>query len=274
MPELPEVEVARRHLEGWLAGQTVTAVELLDDRGLHGGGASIVGRRCLRWRRRGKVLLGDFEGGLGLLSHLGMTGKWVRTGTVGDPRPYRRIVIGTGSAGGVTGVAMVDPRRFGRAWFDTTTALESLPQWADLGPDMMVLAQAFDAGEQLAAVFGRSASPLKRRLLDQKRVAGMGNIAVVEACWRARIHPHVSCSSLNITDWQRLAEAALAHFKQVIEVEGQEELVYVSERRASNPFLVYGRAAEPCPRCTSTLVGGQLSKRPSVWCPVCQPTLD
>ncbi len=264
MPELPEVEIARRNLQRWLAGARIAAVERVDQARFEGDPQSLLGHVCFGWERRGKVLLGRFSGGVGVLSHLGMTGKWVRDD--GGRRAHVRVRLTTD---GGPRVALVDVRRFGRTWVGNVDALQRLAQWTRLGPDALM--GALD-GPLLASRVGPRKTPLKRRLLDQSVVAGLGNIAVVEVCWRASVHPHAPCTDIAPAAWVRLAAAIRAHLDFVLEVEDGDEITYLGERAASNPFVVYGRARQPCPRCAEALVGESLSGRPSVWCPSCQPS--
>jgi len=262
VPELPEVEVVRRNLTRWLEGTVIAAVERPDAARFEGTPAALVGATSLGWRRKGKMLLGDFSGGLALMSHLGMTGKWVRD----DDRSRKHARVWLQNADGL-GVSLVDPRRFGRTWIGPTAKLEALNRWTGLGPD------ALDAGldgPTLATLVGPRKTALKRRLLEQSVVAGLGNIAVVELCWRAAVHPHAPCRDLDLAAWNRVAKAIPEHLNFVLAAEDGDEIAYLGEKGAENPFLVYGRAGQPCPRCATTLEGGALGGRPSVWCPTCQ----
>ena len=262
MPELPEVEVARRNLTRWVVGASLARVALRDSARFDGQLHALIDSVCLEWKRRGKMLLARFDNGLGLMSHLGMTGKWVRDDL--EERAHCRIWLATSKG---VGVSLVDTRRFGRTWVRGYDELIAHPRWRRLGPD--ALDTPLD-GPSLAERVGARRTALKNRLLDQAVVAGLGNIAVVEACWRARVHPHTPCVDVDTESWERLAVSIVTHLDHVLEVEDGDEIIYLSERGATNPFLVYGRSGQPCPRCSVTLCGGALSGRPSVWCPACQ----
>lgn len=263
MPELPEVEIVRMNLERWTAGRRVSAVELLPGARVTGDVTSLAGATLGPWRRRGKLLLGGTDRGLAVLSHLGMTGKWVA-----DPAPGRQavrvVVTLEGGGAGPTQLALVDPRRLGALWIVDEAAVEAHPRVRSLGPDL--LDPALD-GATLAQRARRG--HLKGRLLDQGVIAGLGNIAVSETCFRAGVHPRAPCPDLPAEAWVTLLDAARAHVAFVLATETGDEVLYLSEG-GSNPFLVYGREGEPCPRCGSPIVRVMLAGRPTFLCGVCQ----
>ncbi len=265
MPELPEVELTRRALTRWTVGRPVAAVEVHDPKRFEGDAAALVGRAARGWERRGKYLIGRFDG-VALLGHLGMTGKWVED--PGPERPHQRVVLRFGDGQAPARVVFIDPRRFGGCWVMPDDQLEGHPRLAELGPDPT--AADFD-GARLRAAAGRGAAPLKARLMDQRRVAGLGNIAASEIAWMARVHPHAPVDRVPAEAWDALAEATKEHVAWVIEIEGEGEVQYQSESEADNPFKVYGRAGQPCPRCGAAIARGVLGGRSSFWCPRCQP---
>jgi len=260
MPELPEVEIVRRNLERWTVGRVVVAVDAPDLGRTEGDPTAIVGRRVLSWRRRGKLLLGALDGGIGVVSHLGMTGKWVR-----EPNERRFVrARWTLDDGGTVG--LVDARRLGRT-FVFSGVPDGHPAVAKLGVDPVH--DGLD-GEPLRARLGRGRAPLKQRLLEQHRVAGLGNICVVEACFRAAVHPHTPLDAVPADRWGPLAAGALDHIAATLLAEDGDEVAYVNEGGA-NTFLAYGREGEPCPRCATPLRREVLAGRPSFFCPACQP---
>ncbi|MCB9731230.1 MAG: Fpg/Nei family DNA glycosylase [Deltaproteobacteria bacterium] len=260
MPELPEVEIARRNLERHTGGGEIVALEPLPGADLEGDVAHAVGAVLARWERHGKLLVGRLAGGGAVLSHLGMTGKWVRDA---DDRPHQRVLLAVRRGDDVARVSLVDPRRLG--WVRVTDDPDA---WLDrLGPD--ALDPALDAAT-LAARAGGGRVPLKTRLLDQARVAGLGNICVLEACFRAGVHPHTPAGAVPPAAWERLLDGARAHIAHTLEVEAGEEITYLSEG-GDNPFLVYGRAGSPCPRCAAPIARDVLAGRPTFFCPTCQP---
>jgi len=256
MPELPEVEAARQKLERWTLDQPIHALEVLDDK-LAVDPARLVGQRITRWERRGKALVARLPDSA-LFLHLGMTGKLVR-----DPgeRPYQRLRLTCNQM-----VAFIDPRRFGDA--RTLSHAEADALLAALGPDARD--NPLDAAA-LKAAMGRGKTPLKTRLLEQQRLAGLGNIAVIEACYRANVHPHAPVDRLDDAAWTRLVPAIQAHLEATLAaIDPDAELTYLSEG-APSEFLVYGHEDAPCERCGTRIVREVLAGRPTFWCTQCQP---
>ncbi len=275
MPELPEVEHAARSLRAWLGGRTIRRARAADTRLFRGSSSRdfellLPGRRLERIDRRGKYLLLTFDGGLGLLSHLGMTGKWVRR----SPRPpsgrrtvplhsHARLDLDDGSA-----LHYVDPRLFGQLSLVREGAVAELPVIRALGPDALL--DGVDAA-RLHAVLARSARPVKVALLDQSVLAGVGNIYATEALFRAGIHPARPSRSLTQGEVSRLAEGIRVSMELSLAGMGEGEIAYLSQRRGvTNRFLVYNHAGAPCPRCGAPIAGMVLGGRSSAFCPGCQ----
>jgi len=267
MPELPEVEIARRNLESWLTGSAVTAAKADRTRVFRGGNRPSFERLRGRLdfaRRRGKTLLLGFENNQGFLAHLGMTGKWVlRPAGQGEPYSRARLWLADGSV-----VHYRDPRLFGRIHPAPADALEQLPDVVQLGVDPLL--ERLD-GKGLQAVFGRSRRPLKVALLDQRRVAGLGNIHAAEVLWRAKLSPWRPVGSLRGAEWSRLAAAIRASIRFALDRESDEEVAYVEEPGTPNPFRVYGRAGKRCLRCRGTIECVRQAGRSTYFCPRCQP---
>ena len=265
MPELVEVEVARRRLMEWTADRPVASLSIHDEKRITGEWRRMEGARVVRWERRGKLLLGHLQSSFVLLSHLGMTGKWVA-----DPPPERahqRLVLRFSGTGPDT-VAFLDTRRFGFCRLVPSDALAADKAVATLGPD------AWDhswTGEALQAVVGHRRVAWKQALMEQSRIAGLGNIAVCEMGWRAEVHPHRSCVSLTAEEWNRLVTAMRAHLDYLLREEDVDEIRYLSEGPGPNPFLCYGRAGQHCSRCNERVERAVLAGRPTFWCPGCQP---
>lgn len=276
MPELPEVEHAARTLRAWLDGRTIRRARATDNRIFRGGSARdferlLLGRRLESLDRRGKYLLLTFDGGLGLLSHLGMTGKWIRrvpkapSGRRTVPKhSHARLDLDDGSA-----LHYVDPRLFGQLRVLPEGAVIDLPVIRALGPDALL--DGVDPA-QLHAVLARSGRPVKVALLDQSVLAGVGNIYATEALFRAGVHPARPCRSLTLEETSRLAEGIRASMGLSLDhFSGLKEIAYLSQRRgAVNRFLIYNHAGKPCPRCGRTLQSSVLGGRTSAFCPGCQ----
>jgi formamidopyrimidine-DNA glycosylase len=270
MPELPEVEFARRCIARWLEGKKIDRVVAEAGKPLRGVipaqlAAALTGRRLEATDRRGKHLVLRFDGGAGLYLHLGMTGKFVRS-LPGEPAPERarlRLGLSDGSA-----VAMLDPRRFGRVQLIASGELPA--EMAELGPDAL---SDPPTGASLQQRFAGSRRPLKILLLEQDRVAGLGNIHAAEVLFRAKLSPFAGPADLKPADWGRLAraiQASLAYAFAIEASEGRDEIRYVEEPGAPNRFKVYGHEGEPCPRCRTPIRREAQGQRSTFFCPHCQ----
>lgn len=276
MPELPEVETARRNLARWAAGRRVQAVHLPDaaavrtslsthpkDVDPHGQVAlhALVGATAQAPVRRGKRLGWGFEGSdTAFLLHLGMTGKWVRRPPGHDVR-FARLGIELRDAV----LWFVDPRRFGCLSPVPRGMLASALVYG-LGPD--ALDTPLDGPALRQALQSRSS--IKAVLLDQARLAGLGNIQAAEALWRARVHPARRADALDDAAWARLAEGIVGTLTDTLIAFEAEEVTYLSEGGEAG-FAVYGRVDEPCLRCGEPIEALQVAGRVSPCCPVCQP---
>jgi formamidopyrimidine-DNA glycosylase len=274
MPELPEVEIAARNLRAWTRGRTIVSAEAVP-------GArhvfrpstpaaftrAVAGARFGEIRRVGKQLLLGLEkdgAPLGVLAHLGMTGKWLRR-AAGDP-PTRfsraRLALDDGAV-----LHFDDLRLFGRLRIVPGALFEAVPEVAALGEDP--LADGIDAAV-LGDALARSRLPVKVRIMDQAVLAGVGNIYASEACFRARIDPRRAGPSLSRAEVRRLAGAILEAMEEGIARQEAPEITYVEEG-GENPFLVYAREGARCPRCRkSTLRRIVQAQRSSFFCPRCQ----
>lgn len=268
MPELPEVESARRNLVHWLDGPRVVRAEADDTRVFRGARredfASLRGR-LESLERRGKYLLFTFEGGRGLLAHLGMTGRFARR-PEGVPVPYSRarLHLDTGAV-----IHFADARLFGRLEPCAASRLYALDAVKALGRDP--LADGLTA-EQLQEALGSSRQDLKVALMDQGRVTGLGNIHAAEALFRAGLHPSRKPATLTPQEWKRLTDAIHASLAFGLEEQQGEEPAYLEEG-AENRFLVYGRAGTPCARCSTPVESFTQGGRTTHCCPRCQPRL-
>jgi formamidopyrimidine-DNA glycosylase len=265
VPELPEVEVARRNLDQWLARHKLVTVEL-SPRVFVGRAASFAtklrGRTLKAVERRGKWLRLVFDGELALYSHLGMTGKWVLRDRADPPQRFERARLDSARRS----VRYLDPRLLGR--MRPAQGDDAPPSYLALGPDPLV--DGIDI-VQLHNKLLRRRKTIKETLLDQTVLAGVGNIQAAEAMWRARIHPTRSADSLSAGEVQALAKGIEGSIADTLAREDSPEITYVEEPGADNPFSVYGKHGEPCPRCRTKLVRIIQGGRSTVFCPRCQP---
>jgi formamidopyrimidine-DNA glycosylase len=266
MPELPEVEITRRNLERWFLGHRVVSAQADNTRIFRGARRADFERlrgRLLEASRKGKYLLLAFENE-GLLAHLGMTGKFVRR-PAGMIEPYSRARLFLESE---DVIHFRDPRMFGRLMPVESRRLWEVEPVQELGRDP--LTDGLTA-KQLEEAVGPSRQPIKVALMDQKRIAGLGNIQACEVLFRAGIHPARKPKSLSPEEWKKLARAIHAAIRYAIDRLSSEEIQYVEEPGADNPFLVYGRAGEPCPKRNGRIQTFIQAGRTTYYCPKCQP---
>jgi formamidopyrimidine-DNA glycosylase len=273
VPELPEVETVRTGLEPRVVGRRFEAVEILDSRLTRPVepaevAAELTGERVAALDRRGKYLIFRFESGLVLLIHLRMTGNLVhsRNGT-SDGGSHARAVVRLDDA---SDVIYRDVRRFG-TWL-LLRADEVDAYLADrLG--LEPLGPLFSARELTERLAGRRA-PIKAALLDQRTLAGVGNIYADEALWRARIDPRRPGGELDNAEVRALHRGIRRALEAGIARQGATLRNYRTPDGASgrmqHEFKVYGRTGEPCPRCRAPIEKTRLGGRGTWFCPNCQ----
>jgi len=274
VPELPEVETVRIRLEPRLVGRTFERVRIDDTRLVRPYepmevAAELEGEHVSALERRGKYLIVRFSSGRSLLIHLRMTGS-LRHGPAGslEDDPYRRAVVRLDDG---SDVAYRDVRRFG-----TWLLLEpgELDAYLDERLGSEPLADEFTPAELRGRLAGRRA-PVKAALLDQRTLAGMGNIYVDEALWRARIHPHRPAGELSAAEVRRLHPAIRAALAVGLERQGSTLRDYRlpdgDSGSMQNEFKVYGREGEPCDRCGTPIEKTRAGGRGTWYCPRCQP---
>jgi formamidopyrimidine-DNA glycosylase len=269
MPELPEVETTVRGLEPVLEGRRVVSVEArrADLRRAFPPDLRqrLTGARVVALRRRAKYGLIDTDRGDTMVFHLGMSGRW-RIDPA-DLRAHDHLVLET-EEGRV--LALNDPRRFGSVDLVPTAALEAWPPFAALGPEP--LGPGFTADHLLAALAGRSA-PIKAMLLDQRIVAGLGNIYVCEALHMAGIAPSRAAGRVSRLRLERLVEAIQEVLAAAIEAGGSTLRDYARPSGEvgyfSKQWRVYGREGESC-QCGAAIRRRNDSGRSTFFCPRCQ----
>jgi formamidopyrimidine-DNA glycosylase len=280
VPELPEVETVRDGLARHVVGRTVESVTVLhprpvrrDPRGPAGFAAGLTGRRLVGARRRGKYLWLPLDNGDALLGHLGMSGQLlVQLPGHPDERHLRvRIELGDLDRGDVE-LRFVDQRMFG--------GLAISQGGAELPPEIAHIARdpfdpEFDDDLFLGRVRRRTAG-IKRLLLDQTLVSGIGNIYADEALWRAQVHGDRPGDRLRPVQVRRvLAEARAVMAAALGEGGTSFDALYVNVNGESGYFdrslHAYGREALPCDRCGNPIRRQEFMNRSSFFCPVCQP---
>jgi formamidopyrimidine-DNA glycosylase len=276
MPELPEVEVVRRGLAAGVGGREIVRVDVLHPRpvrrhlpGSHDFETTLVGRTFGEPQRRGKYLWLPFTDGDALLAHLGMSGQFrLEPGSAPDaPNTRIRFIF----ADGDPQLRFVDQRMFG--------GLSLSPGGAELPPEIAHIARdPFDpdfALEEVARRLRRKRTGVKRALLDQQLVSGIGNIYADEALWRARMHYARATQTLPQARARELLRQASAVMREALGEGGTSfDTLYVDVNGSGGYFdralVVYGQDGRPCPRCGTPIVREPFMNRSSYRCPRCQ----
>jgi len=283
MPELPEVEILVRHLEPLLVGKTIEEVhvrraKVLAPTSVRELRQSLRGATFVALSRRGKYLVFELRRGtdaklLTLLGHLGMTGRMYLQDAQTSLPKHAAVILRCGSQNFV----FEDTRYFGRFTLDTTVL-------GDLGPEPL-------NAEFTAAVFGealsRSGQAIKIKLLDQRLVAGLGNIYASEALFRAEVSPRIPARRLAGEEVARLWKAMRWVLREAITRGSTVPLRYAGEGRGDGLFYfgrstetptgyeeqlrVYDRQGRPCPKCATTIKRFVQAARSTFFCPKCQP---
>jgi formamidopyrimidine-DNA glycosylase len=270
MPELPEVETTVRGLAAVLEGRRIASIEFrradlrrpfppdLRQR--------LTGARVTGLGRRAKYGLIETDRGDTFVFHLGMSGHWrIDPATIG---PHDHVLIETDEG---RRLALNDARRFGSLDLVRSEEIESVAPFAGMGPEP--LGDGFDGAYLEGALAGRSA-PIKALLLDQRIVAGLGNIYVCDALNLARIAPGRAGGHIARGRLDRLAEAIKAVLRAAIEDGGSSLRDYVQPNGElgyfSGKWRVYGREGKPCPRCATPIRRRVDSGRSTFYCPKCQ----
>ena len=273
MPELPEVETIRAQLAPHLEGRRLERVEILDPRLTRPHdprevAAELDGERVMAVERRGKYLVVRFETDRALLIHLRMTGSLhhAPAGAL-DEDPYRRAVVTLDNG---SDVGYRDVRRFGTWLMLEPGELE--PYLAvKVGPEP--LERRFTTRFLTARLKNRKA-PVKAALLDQRTVAGLGNIYVDEALWFARLHPHRPAGELDDDEIRAVHRGVRRALERGIARHGATLRDYRTPDGGSgsmqHEFNVYGREGEPCPRCGTPIEKTRAGGRGTWYCPACQ----
>jgi formamidopyrimidine-DNA glycosylase len=282
MPELPEVETVRRGLAPTMVGARIERVELrrpdlrfpFPERFVE----RLTGRTILALRRRAKYLLGELDSGETLVMHLGMSGSFRIEGELAAEFHHPRSKapahdhVAFGFACGAS-VVYNDPRRFGYMTLVATDALEAHPLFAEMGVEP--LGPDFTAA-RLGALLEGARTPLKSALLDQRRIAGLGNIYVCEALHRARLSPLREAGGLTGREARALAKAIRSVLEAAIEAGGS---TLRDHRQADgtlgyfqHAFAVYDREGVVCghKRCGGIIARAVQSGRSTFYCSACQ----
>jgi formamidopyrimidine-DNA glycosylase len=271
MPELPEVETIRRQLAPHIEGRRINAIEILDERWTRPAppefiAAELTGARIKRVDRSGKYLIWELSGDMHLLIHLRMTGSLLFDPVTEPVHTRVRFALS-----GKHRLLYVDPRRFGTSFLAASRAERDAYIAARLGVEPMT--PEFTAEHLRALARGRTA-PIKSFILDQRRIAGVGNIYADEALFRAAIHPLRPAGKLTLPQWEALRVGIEAALMEGIDAKGAsiDDFRHVDGARGSfqDRFLIHTRAGEPCIRCGTTIRKFVVGGRGTYACEHCQ----
>jgi formamidopyrimidine-DNA glycosylase len=275
MPELPEVETVRRIAAPLVIGRTITAVRvsptfpcvLESDAGIEPG-PTLQGSTIANVHRRGKYLMFELDSGLWMVIHLRMTGRLLVVDRKQPPVRFEHLALELDNG---VDLRFGDQRKFGRVRVVLPESVDALDKKLGIEP----LTDSFTM-EWLAEALSHRSGKIKPILLDQHLIAGLGNIYVDEALFRARIHPLRIARELTAEEIGRLVPAIRHVLQTAIDNQGTTFSTFENpygESGSNADFLqVYGkgRREEPCPRCGTQLSGGIVGGRGTTWCPTCQ----
>ncbi len=277
MPELPEVETVRQGLAEWVAGRTIETVDVHHPRAIrrHMPGdvhfaAVLAGRTILDVSRRGKYLWLPLDSGDAIIAHLGMSGQMLMRTADAAEEPHLRVRIRFTDDG--PELRFVDQRTFGG--LSVSEGGAALPdEIAHIARDPMD--PLFD-DEAFVAALRRKHTEVKRALLDQTLISGVGNIYADEALWRAKLHGARATDALTKPAVRRLLGHVRDVLREAIVAGGTSfDALYINVNGESGYFdrslNVYGREGQPCPRCGTPIRREQFMNRSSYSCPHCQP---
>jgi formamidopyrimidine-DNA glycosylase len=279
VPELPEVEVVRRGLERFVVGRRISDVEVLHPRAVrrHAPGAvdfvaALTGARPVAANRRGKYLwLPMDDGETALLAHLGMSGQMLIESSSVPDEPHLRVRMGFED--GDPQLRFVDQRTFGGLAMSRTTEDGVPTEITHIALDP--LDPAFDDGA-FARALRRRRTGIKRALLDQMLISGVGNIYADEALWQARLHYARPTETMSGPEIVRVLDGVRSVMAAALQDGGTSfDSLYVDVNGTSGYFgrslQVYGRAGKPCRRCGTPIRRDVFMNRSSYSCPKCQP---
>ena len=272
MPELPEVETVRRGLEAWCLNRRISKVDTLHHRATNPRSIAplteLVGATIIKISRRGKFLWLELDRPFCLVAHLGMSGQFrVQDSSIADEKHLRvRLTLDTKQE-----LRYIDQRTFG--WLAISKHEGDVPTLvSEIAPD--IFEESFD-GKLVKSKFRSRKSEVKRALLDQGLMSGVGNIYADESLWRAKIHPSTPCDELSPQKLESLLRAVESVMSKAL-VEGGTSFdsLYINVNGESGYFAhslkAYGRTGEPCSRCGTPIERIVIAARSSHFCPHCQ----
>ncbi len=282
MPELPEVETIRRDLEKKLLGQTLSGVDIRLSKIFQGKSADVVGAKVIGIWRRAKLLGVDFDNGRTLLFHLKLTGQLVLAfGAGGEitfsrPIPFAGMELPAKTTHAVfhfdgSRLFFNDLRQFGWIRVVDSSQKEAISEQMGVEP----LSGEFTAGA-LEEIVSKTKRPIKLVLVDQEKIAGIGNIYANDALFEAGIHPQRPAKGLSAEEVKRLRDAVVLVLNEGLKYGGSSAADESYVRPTGEPggyqkhFRVYQRVGQLCPRCGAVIKRVNIGGRGTFFCPRCQ----
>lgn len=277
MPELPEVETVRRGLAQWVIGRRIKSIEILHPRATRGGSTiplkNVEGSRVVDVTRRGKFLWFVLDRDIALVGHLGMSGQMLIVPKKSLLERHTRIKIDFGDKS--RELRFIDQRTFGWMSAEEIVSTENgeLPKcFSHIAPD--IFADDFDRNQVIAQIRRRRIE-IKKALLNQEIMSGVGNIYADEALWYAKIHPERLSSTLSEAEISEILRSVKRVMKSALKQGGTSfDDLYINVNGESGYFEVslraYGREDEPCSRCGVMIRRITFANRSSHFCPECQ----
>ena len=272
MPELPEVETVRRGLETYVVGKKFKDIEVRHPRATSAKSiaplTSLMGAKVKSIARRGKFMWFVLDRPEVLVAHLGMSGQFLIQPKSAEAEKHLRVRINLGR----NELRFIDQRTFG--WLRVDELIDGIPSCAiHIAKDPFD--PEFDMQESIAK-FKVKKTQIKKALLDQELISGVGNIYADESLWRSKIHPEARTEKLKLDQIEKIISSASEVMAQALAQGGTSfDDLYINVNGESGYFerslAVYGREGEPCPRCGSQIRRIAFSNRSSHFCPKCQP---
>lgn len=280
MPELPEVETVRRGLEKYLIGHKIVEIQINHPQVFTGEVKNARGAKIKKVRRFAKVLVIDLSSGFSFIIHIKLTGQLIYRGPnlKGKVSISKKVsalggkhthIIFKLDRGGI--LYYNDIRRFGWIKLIKTSEVETSNFISKLGPEPF---KDLDFSK-FKSIISKYKTPIKQVLMDQEKIAGIGNIYANDGLWMAKIHPQRPANSLSASDEKKLFEAIITVLKRGIESGGASELSFVhadgTDGSYQNYFLVYGKQGQLCQHCKKEKINKfKLGGRGTYFCPKCQ----
>jgi formamidopyrimidine-DNA glycosylase len=266
MPELPEIETIKRYLEKDLIGRKIKDVKILNKKSFLGDKKKILNSKILKIERKGKMLIFRLNNSLNLVFHLKLTGQLLFLNPAPElvlGKKYTRVlfILDKGF------LVFNDARKFG--WVKVLDDKDLNNELSKIGKE------PFDLNfKYLKEIFSKTKKPIKIVLMEQEKIAGLGNIYANEALFLSKIHPLKPANKLKDNEIRNLLSAIKKVIKKAIKLQGTSFRFYVkpdeSKGSYQEEFLVYQRKNEKCLRCQSKIKYVKIGGRGSFYCPVCQ----